>query len=364
MHVKQFCYNGKLCAGYLLFGLVMYQCLSLKTMSNPFSTESAGSAAVLAAGSADISANHVKQELAQGLLAAHAYTSPKYLYDALGSVLFEAICELPEYYPTRTEAAIFTRHMPDIAHTIGAGSTLIDLGAGNCAKAARLFPTLHPVQYVPIDISADHLNESVKRLQQRFPHIEMTALGLDFSGQWQLPDQVRSDKRLFFYPGSSIGNFTPEQAQDFLRQLRQAACVGGRTDGGILIGVDLVKQAAILDAAYDDALGVTAAFNLNMLRHLNRVLGSNFDVRQWQHLAFFNAQLGRIEMHLQARCALTVSWPGGQRHFAQGEKIHTENSYKYTIPSFLHLLEQAGFGRARYWTDPQNWFAVIYAKAI
>ena len=309
-------------------------------------------------------AQAIRQELAAGLLAASAHTSPKYLYDALGSVLFEAICELPEYYPTRTEAAIFARHMAEIAQAIGPGSTLIDLGAGNCAKAARLFPLLHPSQYVPIDISENHLHESVGRLQQRFPHIEMTALGLDFSGHWQLPDQVRSDKRLFFYPGSSIGNFTPEQASQFLSQLRQAASIGGRGDGGILIGVDLVKEAAILDAAYDDALGITAAFNLNMLRHLNHLLGSDFDVRQWQHLAFFNPQLSRIEMHLQARCALSVKWPGGQRDFAQGEKIHTENSYKYTIPSFLHLLEQAGFGRARYWTDPSNWFAVIYAQAI
>lgn len=306
----------------------------------------------------------IRQELAQGLLAVSAHTSPKYLYDALGSVLFEAICELPEYYPTRTEAAIIARHQADIAAAIGPGSTLIDLGAGNCAKAARLFPLLHPSQYVPVDISADHLHDAVGRLQQRFPHIEMTALGLDFSGHWQLPDQVRSDKRLFFYPGSSIGNFTPDEACDFLTRLRQAACVGGRNDGGILIGVDLVKEDAILNAAYDDALGVTASFNLNMLRHLNHLLGCDFDVRQWQHLAFFNPQLSRIEMHLQARCALVVKWPGGQREFAMGEKIHTENSYKYTIPAFLHLLEEAGFGRARYWTDPSNWFAVIYAKAI
>lgn len=302
----------------------------------------------------------IRQELEHGLMAVSAHASPKYFYDAMGSVLFEAICELPEYYPTRTEADIFNRHLSEMAHVIGTGTTLIDMGAGNCAKAARLFPQLHPEQYVPIDISVDHLQESVKRLQQRFPYIEMTALGLDFSTPWQLPDEVRSEKRLFFYPGSSIGNFDTEHALGFLRQLR-AAC---EADGGILIGVDLIKDSALLDAAYDDALGVTAAFNLNMLRHINRVLGSDFDVREWQHLAFFNAGLARVEMHLQARSDVIVRWPGAERRFAKGERIHTENSYKYTIPTFLHLLEQAGFGRARYWSDPSNWFAVIYARAI
>lgn len=308
----------------------------------------------------------VWQELEEGLLSVSAHASPKYFYDAIGSVLFEAICELPEYYPTRTEAEIFTRHLSEMAHVIGTGATLIDMGAGNCAKAARLFPQLHPEQYVPIDISVDHLHESVTRLQQRFPHIEMTALGMDFSTQWHLPDEVRSEKRLFFYPGSSIGNFDQEHALGFLHQLRAACGVGGdgNADGGILIGVDLIKDSALLDAAYDDALGVTAAFNLNMLRHINRVLGSDFDVRQWQHLAFFNTKLARIEMHLQARSDLTVHWPGAERRFVKGERIHTENSYKYTIPTFLHLLEQAGFGRTRYWSDPSNWFAVIYAQAI
>jgi dimethylhistidine N-methyltransferase len=307
-----------------------------------------------------LAASPVQQALAAGLLAANAHTSPKYFYDAIGSVLFEAICELPEYYPTRTEAAIFSKHMSEMAHVIGTGTTLIDLGAGNCAKAARMFSQLHPEQYVPVDISADHLHESVRRLQQRFPHIEMTAVGLDFSVPWQLPDDVRDDKRLFFYPGSSIGNFDTEHALSFLRQLR-AAC---NTDGGILLGVDMIKDSALLDAAYDDALGVTAAFNLNALRHINRVLGCDFDVRLWQHQAFFNASQARVEMYLEARAAQTVRWPGGERQFLKGERIHTENSYKYTIPGMLHLLEMAGFGRARYWSDPSGWFSVIYARAF
>lgn len=302
----------------------------------------------------------VVAEISAGLLAAKPYTSPKYLYDGLGSKLFEAICELPEYYPTRTEAGIFAEHGAAMAQAIGTGTTLVDLGAGNCAKAASLFPLLQPAQYVPVDISRDFLTEAVSRLQQRFPAIEMTALGLDFSNGFALPDSVRTDRRLFFYPGSSIGNFSPEQAVAFLQGLRANA----GADGGLLIGVDLIKDSEVLDAAYDDALGVTAAFNLNMLRHLNHLIGADFDVGQWQHRAFFNEADSRIEMHLEARTALTVRWDGGERHFARGERLHTEDSYKYTRQSFVTLLERAGFATAQVWTDPSNWFAVIHARAI
>jgi dimethylhistidine N-methyltransferase len=301
-----------------------------------------------------------QQEIAAGLLNDHASISPKYFYDALGSVLFEAICALPEYYLTRTESQIFDRHVSDIAQIVAPGGTLIDLGAGNCAKAARLFSHLHPDQYVPIDISADHLNEAVQRLQQRYGHIEMTALGMDFSGDWSLPHRVRNVKRLFFYPGSSIGNFQPDAALAFLKKIR-AQC---DDDGGLLIGVDLVKDADVLTAAYNDNLGITAAFNLNALRHINQLLGSNFDVRQWQHYAFFNPEKSRIEMHLIAKEDLQVNWGDQHRNFLRGEHMHTENSYKYTLPQFLNLLEAAGFGNAHHWTDDQNWFAVVHAKAI
>lgn len=302
----------------------------------------------------------VLAELDAGLRAGEACLSPKFLYDALGSRLFEAICELPEYYPTRTEASIFARHGHEMARAIGPGATLIDLGAGNCAKAAGLFPLLHPAQYVAIDISADFLRESIERLQQRFPHIEMTGLGLDFSSRLDLPGVVREERRLFFYPGSSIGNFTPDEARAFLRRAR-AQC---GNDGGLLIGIDLVKDSATLDSAYDDALGVTAAFNLNMLRHVNHLAGADFDVRQWRHLGFYNAAESRIEMHLEAREALTVRWHGGARQFARSERIHTENSYKYRQSAALGLLEQSGFQASTVWTDPAGWFAVIYARAI
>lgn len=308
--------------------------------------------------------NAIRDELIAGLSAPYAATSPKYLYDALGSKLFEAICELPEYYPTRTEAAIFDTHAAAIAQSIGRGVTLIDVGAGNCAKAARLFLVLQPEQYVPLDISVDFMHESVARLQQQFPQIEMTAIGMDFSSALDLPDIVHRKKRLFFYPGSSIGNFTPPEAVAFLKRLRKACQLNGDADGGILIGIDLVKDKAILDAAYDDALGVTASFNLNLLLHLNRVLNADFDVRNWQHRGFFNTELSRIEMHLEARSSVTVRWQGGERRFERGERIHTENSYKYTQETFIGLLEQAGFGEARTWTDPHGWFMVCHALAI
>jgi dimethylhistidine N-methyltransferase len=305
-------------------------------------------------------ADALRTELSAGLLAPQAFTSPKYLYDALGSKLFEAICELPEYYPTRTEAGIFRTYLSEIAQAVGVGVTLIDLGAGNCAKAARLFSTLQPTQYVPVDVSVDFLRDAVGQLQQRFPHIVMTGLGLDFSSALDLPDAVRRDKRLFFYPGSSIGNFTPDQALAFFHRLRAACDI----DGGLLIGVDLIKDQAILDAAYDDALGVTAAFNLNLLLHLNQLLGADFKLRDWRHVGFFNAEKNRIEMYLEARADVSVTWPGAQRRFLAGERIHTENSYKYLPETFLSLLAQAGFGDARLWTDARGWFAVIHARAI
>ena len=303
----------------------------------------------------DTETNVIRDELIAGLTAPRATTSPKYLYDALGSKLFEAICELPEYYPTRTEAAIFERHGAEIASSVGAGATLIDLGAGNCAKAARLFPSLAPSQYVPIDISADFLKAAVAQLERQFPDIRMLALGMDFSSTLDLPPAVSDARRLFFYPGSSIGNFHPDEALAFLRRLRQA-------DGDLLIGVDLVKDRAVLDVAYDDALGVTASFNLNLLHHLNRLLGADFNLREWKHRGFFNPELSRIEMHLEARRDLTVRWNGGVRRFGEGERIHTENSYKYTPDSFAGLLQEAGFHLAQRWTDERGWFMVCHAR--
>ena len=297
-------------------------------------------------------------EVATGLLLDKPCISPKFFYDALGSMLFEAICELPEYYPTRTEAGILRQHGGAIAAAVGAGRNLIDLGAGNCAKAAGLFPLLRPAHYAAVDISADFVEDALERLRPAFPHIAMEAVALDFSAEFALPSSVPSQRRLFFYPGSSLGNFAPDEALDLLRRVRSEC----DHDGGLLIGIDLVKDTAVLEAAYDDGLGVTAAFNLNVLRHVNRILDSDFDVRDWRHVAFFNTAASRIEMHLEARHDVQVRWPGQQLVFDAGTRIHTENSYKYRVADAVALLRRAGFATADVWTDEQDWFAVIHAR--
>lgn len=305
----------------------------------------------------------LRQELAAGLLEPQARIAPKFFYDSLGSRLFDAITELPEYYLTRTEAAIFIEHLPAIRQALGQDFTLIDLGCGNCAKAGKLFHAgVLPARYVAVDISVDFLRDSLQQLKRELPAIEMTGIGLDFTDDLQLPDDLPPGRRMFFYPGSSIGNFSPPEASDFLKRL------AGQMDatGGLLIGVDLIKDKAVLDAAYDDALGVTAAFNRNLLRHVNVRLDADFDIGDWRHVAFFNEAESRIEMHLEARRALETSWPDGAghrvRHFAAGERIHTENSYKYSPAGFKTLLTEAGFDAIQMWADHRAWFALFFAR--
>ena len=293
------------------------------------------------------------------LLATPPRIAPKFFYDRLGSTLFEAITELPEYYPTRTEGAIFAEHATGMAAAIGSGMVLIDLGAGNCVKAASLFPLLEPLRYVAVDVSVDFLREALRRLQREHPQLDVVGLGQDFSAALDVPDALLEGGRpVFFYPGSSIGNFAADEALSFLRRVRARA-----DGGGLLIGVDLVKPKAVLEAAYDDALGVTAAFNLNALRHLNGTIGSDFEPGQWKHVAYFDAVQSRVEMHLEARTAVSVSWPGGSRVFETGQRIHTENSCKYTVERFGDMLQAAGFASPRCWTDPRGWFAVFWAPA-
>ena len=302
-------------------------------------------------------------EAAAGLLRSPAAVAPKFFYDTLGSRLFDAITALDEYYPTRTEAAVFDAHGAAIAaealRRTGAGPAMVDLGAGNCAKAARLFGALQPSRYVAVDISAEFLRESLQALQRAHPRLALVGVGIDFSARLQLGDEVVGPgPALVFYPGSSIGNFAHDDA---LRLLRSARTLS--RGGALLIGVDLVKPRELLEAAYDDALGVTAAFNLNLLRHLNRLLGADFDVRQWRHVAFFDASASRIEMHLEARSDVVATWRGGRRRFAAGERIHTENSVKWTTDAFGALLQQAGWRDLCHWTDPHGGFALFLASA-
>ena len=304
-------------------------------------------------------------EAAAGLAARPADVPPKFFYDTLGSKLFDAITELPEYYLTRTEAAIFGGHQDSIAAAIEAAVghevQLVDLGAGNGEKAERLLASLASLalrRYVAVDISVEYLRGTLDRWQQRHPQLDVVGVGLDFSSRLVLPAEVGDAPSLLFFPGSSIGNFAPEKALHLLRQAR-CACRGG----ALLIGVDLVKPVQIIEAAYDDPLGVTAAFNLNLLRHLNRLLGADFDVRDWRHVASFDRVASRIEMHLEARRGVTVRWSGGERRFDPGERIHTEDSYKWSRDRFEALLCAAGFRTLRTWTDPRQWFAVVLAIA-
>ena len=302
-------------------------------------------------------AAQLRAELAHGLLRRPASVASKFFYDALGSRLFEAITLLDEYPATRAEAAIFEQHLPAIAEACGPGHTLVDLGAGNCEKAARLFAALRPRRYVAVDISVDFLRESLEVLQARHPQLPMLGLGLDLERPPALPPQAGDGSRLMFYPGSSIGNFSPSAAVVFLRRLREVAC-----GGPLLIGVDLLKPAPDLQRAYDDALGVTAAFNLNLLRHVNRLLSADFEPAQWRHVALFDAAQSRVEMHLEALCDLVVQWPGARRAFQQGERLLTEIACKYDRPGFDTLLREAGYAHTRCWTDARGSFAVFVAR--
>lgn len=306
------------------------------------------------------------REIIDGLVHPVAHIAPKYFYDARGSVLFEEITSLPEYYPTRTERAIMKEHGAEIAQKVmrsgipwgGAGGTVIELGAGSCEKARALCELVQPAHFVAVDISAEFLLEAADGLRDACPGLDVRVVAADLTAEMSLPADLPRQKRLVYYPGSSIGNFNPPEALNLLERSRHLI----DDDGALLIGVDLVKDAGVLEAAYDDAAGVTAAFNLNVLSHVNSLIGSNFDLDQWRHRAQFNVADSRIEMYLEAREHTWVSWPGGRRNFARGECIHTENSYKYRVEDFIDLLDRAGFHHAQAWCDARQWFACVLAR--
>ncbi len=302
-------------------------------------------------------------EIISGLNANPPVVSPRYLYDALGSHLFTALTELPEYYLTRAEHAIFRQHGADMAASTGLARTLVDLGAGDCAKAAQLIPHLQPQHYVAIDIAAGYVQKAAAALAQRFPDMQVTAVAADFASGLRWPDALQAHRLLFFYPGSSIGNFSPAEARQFIRQLAHICHHSADGQGDLLIGVDLVKSSAQLEAAYDDALGVTACFNLNLLLHLNRLIDADFNVRQFRHRAIFNAEASRIEMSLVARSAQLVRWRGGERYFAKDEALLTEHSHKYQKDDFLVLLKDAGFDAVQCWQDEDQAFLVCHARS-
>lgn len=282
--------------------------------------------------------------------------SPKYFYDARGSALFEAICELPEYYPTRTEIALMHRCVGEMSADLGAGCLLIEYGSGAGIKTEILLAAMNPVAYVAVDISPEALRASAVRHAGRHPDMPLVAVCADYMRPLQIPglERFKDSRRVVYFPGSTIGNLTPAEATAFLCDARRLVGPGG----AMLVGVDLKKDPTVLHAAYNDAQGVTAAFNLNLLHHINRELGADFDVEQFRHLAFYDPAAGRIEMHLESLRAQTVSIAGHQFAFAAGERLHTENSCKYSVDEFRVLAHGAGFRASRVWCDPLDYFAV------
>ncbi len=281
--------------------------------------------------------------------------SPKFFYDAPGAALFDQICDLPEYYPTRTELDLLARYAGEMAAAIGPHADLIELGAGSMHKIRLLLSALEdPVRYLAVDISAEHLHYHASLLQREFTGLEIIPLAADFTRRFKLPASARASRsRVGFFPGSSIGNFAPEEACQFL-----AATARMLRGGGLLVGVDLIKAPEVLHAAYNDRQGVTAAFNKNLLARANRDLGANFDLDAFDHYAYFNPYDTRIEMHLISRWQQEVCFRGESFSFAAGETLHTENSYKYSIKSFQALARQAGFQPQQVWCDAQQWFSV------
>ncbi|MEH6592523.1 MAG: L-histidine N(alpha)-methyltransferase [Halioglobus sp.] len=300
------------------------------------------------------------EEIITGLQSSPKHISPKYFYDEYGSQLFDQITRLPEYYPTRTEVSILTRFCGEIAQIAGRGKVLLEPGAGNCSKVRHLLRALQPACYMPTDISRDYLFAAAEKLQQEFTDIPIFPNADDMQSEVQLPPGMEETPRLVFYPGSTIGNYTPEGAVEFLRHIRRTVGEGG----GLLIGVDLQKDSEILHSAYNDAAGITAQFNLNSLKHINTLTGANFDLSKFHHVAFYNEQAGRIEMHLESRVDQLVSLSDERISLAEGERIHTEYSYKYTLAGFAELAAEAGLKVQQHWTDDDELFSLQYYCAV
>lgn len=281
----------------------------------------------------------------------------KYFYDEYGSELFDQICDLPEYYPTRTEVGILKGKANEIASELGTDIEIVELGSGASIKTRILLAALDaPSLYVPIDISEDFLLKVADGLQKDFPQTAISPVVADFMQPFDLPDKKK--KRLLFFPGSTIGNLHREQAKEFLIALREQTF-----SDQFLIGVDLKKDIAVLEAAYDDAAGVTAAFNLNLLRRINRELGATFDLAKFAHRAVYNQDEGRVEMHLVSLADQIVRVCDRHFDFREGETIHSENSYKYSLEEFAELAEVSGWQRKSVWTDAGKRFAVFLLEA-
>lgn len=297
-------------------------------------------------------------ELLAGLSRKPRQLSPKYFYDEAGSLLFDQICELPEYYPTRTELAIMNVHAGEMAAHFGSGAVLIEPGAGSGAKALILLENMaDPLAYLPVDISAGALGRATAAVTERFPELPVVPVCTDFTRPFTLPAVATENaRRIVYFPGSTIGNFARADAIAFLHTIRRLMTPGG----GLLIGVDLVKDRKILLRAYNDAAGVTARFNLNALVHVNREFGADFQPENFRHEAIWDGAGSRIEMRLVSRADQVVTVAGHRFGFAAGEYLVTEHSHKYTVAGFAGLARQAGLSLRETWTDPAGWFGIQY----
>lgn len=286
--------------------------------------------------------------------------SPKYLYDELGSLLFDRICGLPEYYPTRTELSLLQQHAHEIARLAGPHAEIVEFGAGSLHKVRLLLAALEqPARYLPIDISCTHLLHAAQRLAQDFPRLDVSPIAADYTHMPGLPPPLaHAGQRVGFFPGSTLGNFTPQERLQFLTSAAQVL-----RGGALLLGVDLVKSPATLHAAYNDEQGVTATFNLNLLARANRELGCNFALAQFAHYAFYNAPQRRIEMHLVSQCHQHVQLAGQCYELANGDSLHTENSYKFSLDDLHEQAIQAGFTPGPVWTDADQLFCVCWLYA-
>ena len=296
-------------------------------------------------------------EVKAGLASPQKELPCKLLYDEQGSFLFDKICDLEEYYPTRTEVSIMDQYANEMTNYIGEGTLLIEYGSGSSVKIRSLLDALkNPSGYIAIDISKEHLEKSVACLRNLYPHILINSICADYTKSFSLPNVAREQKKVIYFPGSTIGNFHPKEVIKFLSGI--AGICG--LDGGMLIGVDLVKSHSILNAAYNDNEGVTAEFNKNILKHLNNRFNVNLNPDYFKHKAFFNRDKSRVEMHLVCQEDISFQIDGRYFNLDEGETIWTESSYKYSLSSFEHLANQAGLKVKKIWTDPKQYFSVQY----
>jgi dimethylhistidine N-methyltransferase len=302
----------------------------------------------------DVVATDFADDVVAGLSARPKRLSPKYFYDEQGAQLFEEITRLPEYYPTRCELAILERHATEMAAFIPPDAALIEFGSGSTRKARMLLNVAPITAYVPVDISSEMLLQEAAELRRDYPRLGVVPVEADFTKPFQLPGGIAGRPHVGFFPGSTIGNFEPHMAAAFLHHAAEMLGAGAT----LIIGYDLVKDVRVLNAAYNDAAGVTARFNLNLLTRINRELGGTFDLEGFCHQAFYNSERRRIEMHLASRTRQKVRVAGRSFDFRGGETIHTENSYKYTPESFGAMARGAGWTPVASWSDPQGYFMV------